>query len=74
MLLADAARAPAEGSRAAFQDQLTEVGCGRITREISDAPPLYYAEDYYRQYPHTNANGYSELGGAGVSCPIRVAL
>src|SRR5918994_2101515 len=40
----------AEASRAAFQDQLTAAGYGRITTEIADAPEFYYAEDYHQQY------------------------
>ena len=40
----------AEASRQAFQDRLTDAGFGRITTEIADAPPFYYAEDYHQQY------------------------
>ena len=65
-------RAAAEASRAAFQDRLTEAGFGRITTEIADAPPFYYAEDYHQQYLHKNPGGYCGLGGTGVSCPVGV--
>jgi peptide-methionine (S)-S-oxide reductase len=65
-------RAAAETSRAAFQDRLTGAGFGRITTEIADAPPFYYAEDYHQQYLHKNPDGYCGLGGTGVSCPIGV--
>ena len=44
------AAAAAEPSRAAYQDRLTAAGYGRITTEIADAPPFYYAEDYHQQY------------------------
>ena len=40
----------AEASRAAYQERLTAAGYGRITTEIADAPPFYYAEDYHQQY------------------------
>ena len=69
-----AQRGAAEASRAAFQDQLTEAGYGRITTEIADAPPFYYAEDYHQQYLHKNPNGYCGLGGTGVTCPVGVSL
>jgi peptide-methionine (S)-S-oxide reductase len=69
-----AQRSAAEASRAAFQDRLTDAGFGRITTEIADAPPFYYAEDYHQQYLHKNPNGYCGLGGTGVSCPIGVSL
>jgi peptide-methionine (S)-S-oxide reductase len=69
-----AQRETAEASRAAFQDQLTDAGYGRITTEIADAPPFYYAEDYHQQYLHKNPDGYCGLGGTGVTCPIGVSL
>jgi peptide-methionine (S)-S-oxide reductase len=66
-------RAAAEASRAMFQDELTKAGHGRITTEITDAPPFYYAEDYHQQYLHKNPGGYCGLGGTGVSCPVGVS-
>jgi peptide-methionine (S)-S-oxide reductase len=65
-------RATAEASRATFQDRLTAAGFDRITTEIADAPPFYYAEDYHQQYLHKNPDGYCGLGGTGVSCPVGV--
>ena len=62
----------AEASRAAYQDRLTTAGYDRITTEIADAPPFYYAEDYHQQYLAKNPNGYCGIGGTGVSCPIGV--
>jgi peptide-methionine (S)-S-oxide reductase len=62
----------AERSRDAYQDQLTAAGYGRITTEIVDAPPFYYAEDYHQQYLAKNPHGYCGIGGTGVSCPIGV--
>ena len=60
----------AEASRAAFQDRLTDAGYGRITTEIMEAPPFYYAEDYHQQYLAKNPGGYCGLGGTGVTCPV----
>jgi peptide-methionine (S)-S-oxide reductase len=65
-------RAAAGASRARFQDRLTAAGYGRITTEIADAPPFYYAEDYHQQYLAKNPGGYCGLGGTGVSCPVGV--
>ena len=48
----------AEASRAAYQERLTAAGFGRITTEIADAPPFYYAEDYHQQYLAKNPDGY----------------
>ena len=63
----------AEASRATFQDGLTAAGYGRITTEIMQAPPFYYAEDYHQQYLAKNPGGYCGMGGTGVSCPVGVA-
>ncbi len=60
----------AEASRAAYQDKLTAAGYGRITTEIADAPPFYYAEEYHQQYLAKNPGGYCGHGGTGVSCPV----
>ena len=60
----------AAASRAMFQDRLTAAGYGRITTEIAEAPPFYYAEDYHQQYLAKNPHGYCGLGGTGVSCPV----
>ena len=65
-------RAAAEASRDAYQERLTAAGYGRITTEIVDAPPFYYAEDYHQQYLAKNPGGYCGIGGTGVTCPIGV--
>jgi peptide-methionine (S)-S-oxide reductase len=62
----------AEASRLSFQDRLTRAGFGRITTEIADAPPFYYAEDYHQQYLAKNPGGYCGIGGTGVTCPVGV--
>ncbi len=63
-------KSAAEASRAAYQDKLTAAGYGRITTEIADAPPFYYAEEYHQQYLAKNPGGYCGHGGTGVSCPV----
>ncbi len=67
-----AQKAAAEASRAAYQRELDKAGHGRITTEIADEPPFYYAEDYHQQYLAKNPGGYCGLGGTGVSCPVGV--
>jgi peptide-methionine (S)-S-oxide reductase len=62
----------AESARAAYQDRLNAAGFGRITTEIAEAPPFYYAEDYHQQYLAKNPDGYCGIGGTGVSCPAGV--
>jgi peptide-methionine (S)-S-oxide reductase len=64
----------AEASRAAFQKRLEAASYGKITTEIRDAPPFYYAEDYHQQYLGKNPAGYCGLGGTGVSCPIGLGI
>jgi peptide-methionine (S)-S-oxide reductase len=60
----------AEASRDAYASALAARGFGRITTEIREAPPFYYAEDYHQQYLAKNPDGYCGLGGTGVSCPV----
>ncbi|MSO79090.1 MAG: peptide-methionine (S)-S-oxide reductase MsrA [Acidimicrobiia bacterium] len=66
----DTQHAAAVASRDMFQGMLDEAGFGKITTEIVDAGPFYYAEDYHQQYLAKNPGGYCGLGGTGVSCPI----
>jgi peptide-methionine (S)-S-oxide reductase len=63
-------RAAAEASRAAYQERLDAAGLGKITTEIDDALPFYFAENYHQQYLAQNPNGYCGLGGTGVTCPL----
>ena len=65
-------RHAADASRAAYQDRLTAAGYGRITTEIADAPPFYYAEEYHQQYLAKNPGGYCGIGGTGVACQVGV--
>ncbi|SON53607.1 Peptide methionine sulfoxide reductase MsrA [Hartmannibacter diazotrophicus] len=64
-------RAVAEASRAMYQEALSRAGRGqKITTEILDAGPFYFAEGYHQQYLAKNPEGYCGLGGTGVSCPL----
>ncbi|KPF44373.1 peptide-methionine (S)-S-oxide reductase MsrA [Rhizobium sp. G187] len=57
-----------------FQAALEKAGrSSRITTEIAQAGPFYFAEDYHQQYLAKNPNGYCGLRGTGVSCPIEPA-
>ncbi len=69
----DAQKKAAEASLADYQRVLTEAGFDKITTEILDAPPFYYAEAYHQQYLAKNPDGYCGLGGTGVACPIGLA-
>ena len=57
---------------ARYQVRLTAAGYGRITTEMADAPPFYYAEGYHQQYLAKNPNGYCGLAGTGVACQVGV--
>jgi peptide-methionine (S)-S-oxide reductase len=63
-------RAAAEASRDMYQGELDRAGYGRITTEIAEAGPFYYAEPYHQQYLAANPNGYCGLGRTGVTCPL----
>ncbi|AKV04545.1 Peptide methionine sulfoxide reductase MsrA [Labilithrix luteola] len=69
----DEQRREANASRERFQEALDKAGHDRITTEIIDAPPFFYAEDYHQQYLDKNPGGYCGLGGTGVSCPVGIA-
>jgi peptide-methionine (S)-S-oxide reductase len=62
-------QAAAEASRQAYEGRLAAAGLGKVTTEIRDAPPFYFAEGYHQQYLAKNPNGYCGLGGTGVTCP-----
>lgn len=49
-----------------YQAKLTQAGMGKITTEIRQAGPFYYAEDEHQQYLAKNPQGYCGLGGVGV--------
>ena len=58
-------------SNARYQMALAQAGVGgRITTEVAEAGPFYYAETYHQQYLARNPRGYCGIGGTGVACPI----
>ncbi len=63
-------RSLAEHAIAEYQPRLTAAHFGRITTEVRDAGPFYFAEAYHQQYLAQNPEGYCGHGGTGVSCPI----
>src|SRR3982750_1543207 len=62
--------AAVEATKAAFGERLKEKGYGEISTEVAPLGEFYYAEDYHQQYLAKVPNGYYDLGGTGVSCPI----
>ncbi len=60
----------AETSKNAYAKALSSQGRGNITTEIMDAPTFYYADEYHQQYLAKNPNGYCNLAGTGVACPV----
>ncbi|UYU31524.1 peptide-methionine (S)-S-oxide reductase MsrA [Siccibacter colletis] len=62
--------AAARASLARFQAAMDAAGDDRrITTEIAEATPFYYAEDDHQQYLHKNPYGYCGIGGIGVCLP-----
>jgi len=66
----DAQRRTAETTRNAYDAALHRAGRKSTTSEIAPAGPFYYAEDYHQQYLHKVPNGYCQMRGTGVSCPV----
>jgi peptide-methionine (S)-S-oxide reductase len=57
--------------RDSFELALVNAGVNsRVTTEIAEVGPYYYAEDYHQQYLAKNPGGYCGLRGTGVQCPI----
>ena len=65
-----AQKAAAIMSRQAYEAALGKAGYGKVTTEVLDAPPFYYAEGYHQQDLAKNPDGYCGLGGTGVACSI----
>jgi len=59
----EAQRAAAEGSKAAYEQELARAGYGTITTEIAPSGPYYLAESYHQQYLDKVPNGYCGIGG-----------
>jgi peptide-methionine (S)-S-oxide reductase len=68
--LSDEQKAQAIASRDAFQSALAKAGRDKITTEIVPDQTFYFAETEHQQYLAKNPNGYCNLRGTGVSCPI----
>jgi len=56
----------AERSRLAYQAALDKAGLGKITTEIREAPPFFYAEEYHQQYLAKNPGGYCPDHSCGI--------
>ena len=64
----EAQRRAADASRDRYEAELAKHGFHKISTEIREAPPFYYAEDYHQQYLAKNPGGYCGLAGTGVKC------
>ena len=53
-------------TKSQYQSQLDGSGLGKITTEVINAGPFYYAEHYHQQYLAKNPDGYCALAGTGV--------
>ena len=53
-------------TKSQYQSQLDSNGLGKITTEVRNAGPFYYAEHYHQQYLAKNPDGYCALAGTGV--------
>lgn len=62
--------ATAQRARTAFDERAQAAGYRPVTTEIAPLGAFYYAEAYHQQYLHKVPNGYCNLAGTGVSCPV----
>ena len=53
-------------TKSQYQSQLDSNGLGKITTEVTNAGPFYYAEHYHQQYLAKNPDGYCALACRGV--------
>jgi len=53
-------------TKSQYQSQLDSNGLGKITTEVTNAGPFYYAEHYHQQYLAKNPDGYCALAGTGL--------
>ena len=66
----DAQRDAALASRDMFQAELSKAGYGRITTEIAEAGPFYYAEGYHQQYLERTRTATAASAARASRCPI----
>ena len=59
-------------SRDNYQSQLTKAGFGKITTEIANNKPFYFAHEDHQQYLARHPDGYCGIQGTGVACPIGI--
>lgn len=60
----------AEASKEAYQKAISKAGFGKITTEIVDCPPFYFAEDYHQQYlAKPGSRPYCSAQPTGVPMP-----
>ena len=72
--LDDAQHATARHSLQANQGELDAAGYAAITSDVLPLDTYFYAEDYHQQYLAKNPDGYCNIGGTGVSCPVGLGL
>ncbi|MEE9374780.1 MAG: peptide-methionine (S)-S-oxide reductase MsrA [Rhizobiaceae bacterium] len=60
----------AEASKKAYGKALNQEDKGAISTEILKAPIFYFAEEYHQQYLAKNPEGYCNLQGSGIACPV----
>ena len=60
----------AEKSKEMYAKEINSKMGVPITTEIISAPEFYYAEEYHQQYLAKNPNGYCNMHGTGISCPM----
>jgi peptide-methionine (S)-S-oxide reductase len=59
----------AVASKDAYEAGLVQSGYGKVTTEISEAGPFYYAEEYHQQYLAKNPGGYCNHGFCQIEYP-----
>jgi peptide-methionine (S)-S-oxide reductase len=60
----------AKRSQDKYQAELTPLGFGEITTEITPLGEFYYAEDYHQQYLAKNPHGYDCHANTGIAYPL----
>ena len=60
----------AAASRDAYQAALRAARRDKITTEILDGQIFYFAEEVHQQYLAKNPDGYCNMRGTGVACPV----